>query len=93
MWRWRLLGTALVWPCQVGMRFRVIQDAAQMPPIDDEPVVKALMLNTAYPALGEGVGIGCLEGRQQYLAPVGCEHRIKRADELGVVDRNREAFG
>ncbi len=88
-----LLVKALVRPFGIVVRHISTQDAAQMPLIDDEEVIEALLANTAYPTLGESVRVGCLEGRQECIDPLSGEHRVKGAGEFGVMVVDQEAFG
>jgi len=51
---------------------------------DDQQPVQALGPHRADPALGVGVGVGCLHRRDQHLGALRPKHVVERAGEPGV---------
>jgi len=57
--------------------------------VDQEPV-QALPPDGAYPTLRVGVGPARLRRRDEYLDPLGVEHRVEHAGALGVSVTDQE---
>jgi hypothetical protein len=60
------------------------QDATELVATDDQQLVQALPADRPHPTFGDGVGVGRLNGRANYLGPGRAPYVIERPGELGV---------
>ena len=67
------------------------QDLLQVPATHDEQPVQALGPHRRDPALGVGVGVGCLQRRQHHSGVLRTEHVVEPAAELRVTIANQNA--
>jgi hypothetical protein len=67
------------------------EDLFQVPATHDEQPVQALDPYRPDPALGVGIGVGCLHRHKHHLGALRPEHVVEPAAELRVTIANKEA--
>jgi hypothetical protein len=72
-----------------------VQDVKKLPPPGDQEVVQALLAYGANPALGDGVGVGGLDRRQDDLGADRAPDVVEGSGELAVavVDQEPDCRG
>ena len=90
-WIWRLELQRPMRPVPVVVLDVESQDLLQVPATHDEQPVQALGPHRPDPALGVGVGVGCLQRRQHHLGALRPEHVVEPAAERRVTIANKEA--
>ena len=86
---WNLLLDALMGSCLVEVGHIRLEDALELPLLEDEQVIEALMPHTAQEALTDRISARRMNRRFQYLDAAGCGHARETGRKFAIVISNQ----